>query len=389
MRLITPTLALALVLAVGACGGGDAPPQPPTTPSAAVEPPPTSTEPDATSPTGAPALETVVEGLERPAGLAALPNGDLLVLEQHTGRVRLVRDGSLLEAPVLDLGERISTDSEQGLLGIALDVDATGTGRMFLNLTDPEGATRILAYDLADGSVDPASETELLRVPQPRANHNGGHIAVGPDGYLWIGLGDGGGSGDPDDRAQDPSDLLGKMLRLDPDDPGADPEVWASGLRNPWRYAFDEASGTLWIADVGQNSFEEINRVDADAPPGANFGWRLFEGTGEYDNPDGTIPTGYVPPIAQYDHEDGCSVTGGLVVRDPSLPLLDGRYLYGDYCSGRLWTIPVDASAEAVPTEVTDIVGGPVERLVSFGTDAEGRVLLVTGDGRLLRIVPT
>jgi glucose/arabinose dehydrogenase len=389
MQRVVLVLSLGLSLAVAACGGGDTA-QPVTSTARPVETTAATTDSATTTDSGlgAPTLETVAEGLERPTGVAALPNGDLLVLEQHEGRVRTVRGGTVVDQPALDLSERISTDSEQGLLGIALDVDASGTGRMYLNLTDRDGVTRILGYDLFDGTVDPASEEELLSVTQPRSNHNGGHLAIGPDGYLWIGLGDGGGSGDPDDRAQNPDDLLGKMLRIDPSDPTADPKVWASGLRNPWRYAFDDESGTLWIGDVGQNSYEEISRIDAAAAPGANFGWRLFEGTAEYDNPTGATPANYVAPIAQYGHDDGCSVTGGLVVRDRSLPLLDGRYLFGDYCSGRLWTIPVDAAAGVVPTEVTDLLGAPVEGLVSFGTDADGRVVLVTADGRLVRIVP-
>lgn len=387
MRRDAAILLLVASFAAAACGGG-------STTESASSTAPSATSVDWTSPSTSAAqsdgigIETVVDGLDRPTAVAALPNGDLIALEQHAGRVRLIRDGVLLEEPLLDLGDEVSTDSEQGLLGIALDVDAAENGRVFLNHTDLDGATRVLEYPVEGGVPDAAAPRELLRVAQPSANHNGGHLVFGPNGLLWIGLGDGGGRGDPENRAQDPDDLLGKMLRIDPNAPNPTPEVWATGLRNPWRYAIDQESGTLWIADVGQNSYEEVSRVDVDAPAGSNFGWRLFEGMAEYDNPEGTVPTGYVPPIAQYGHEDGCSVTGGLVVRDPALPALDGRYLYGDYCSGRLWTLPADAEQGTQPADVTDLLGGPVDNLVSFGEDAEGRVLIVSADGRILRIVP-
>lgn len=383
VRFTILVLALASIV-MAACGAEGDSPSPPAT--AGISDAMTAASPADDGTNVGLRVEILVDGLDRPTAVTALPTGDLIALEQHAGRVRLIREGALVDEPLLDLGDAISTDSEQGLLGIALDANTAGNGRMFLNLTDRDGTTRVLAYPLEAGQPDAAAARELLRVPQPYANHNGGHLALGPDGLLWIGLGDGGSRGDPENRAQTPDELLGKMLRIDPDDPNAEPEIWAAGLRNPWRYAFDEESGTLWIADVGQNSYEEISRVASEAPSGGNFGWRLFEGDAEYDNPDGAVPSDYVPPVAQYGHDQGCSVTGGLVVRNASLPLLDGRYLYGDYCSGRLWTLPVDAEPGTQPTEVTDLLGGPVEQLASFAGDPDGNVLIVSADGRILRI---
>ncbi len=372
MRLRLARLAAVAVLAAGcgAGGGGSA-----TTASS--------------TPAGPPgvALEPVVDGLEQPVA-ALSPPGDprIFVVEQRTGRVRIVRDGVLAEAPFLDVGDDLSTDGEQGLLGLAFAPDFATSGHVYVNLTDVDGTTRVRRYTAAGDVADPASAVELLAVEQPYANHNGGHLAFGPDGLLWVGLGDGGAAGDPGNRAQDPVSLLGKLLRLDPARPGAAPEVWALGLRNPWRYAFDAETGMLWIGDVGQGDVEEIDRIDAAEPPGANFGWRLLEGSRPFAD-GGEPPPRYVAPVAEYGHDDGCSVTGGLVVRDPSVPAMDGRYVFGDYCSGRLWALPAHAAPGTAADDVTEQLGGPLEGLVSFGTDGDGHVLVVVQDGRVLRLV--
>jgi glucose/arabinose dehydrogenase len=329
-------------------------------------------------------FRTVATGLDRPVAVAAAP-GDarLFLLEQHSGKV-LLQQGARRQV-VLNLGSRIAKGGEQGLLGIALAPDFSRSRRVFLNFTDTAGATRIERYRLSRGRL--IDRVVYLRVRQPFANHNGGHLAFGPDGKLWVGLGDGGSGGDPGDRAQNPQSLLGKMLRLDPARPGARPTVWALGLRNPWRYSFDGT--TLWIGDVGQGAWEEINRVSSTLAPGVNFGWNRYEGSRPYgDGPAVDLPR-YQAPIAEYSHDAGCSVTGGIVIRDPQLPLLNQRYVYADYCSGRVWTLPANAQAARRPREITDQLGGPLKGIVSFGKDGADRPLVVLEQGRILRFVDT
>lgn len=328
-------------------------------------------------------LQVVADGFDQPVAVAAAP-GDprLFVIEQHTGRVLLVERGR--RSVLLNLGRRISTGGEQGLLGIALAPDFGRSGHVVLDYTDTRGATHVVRYTLRGTRL--VAPALLLKVAQPFANHNGGHVVFGPDGRLWVGLGDGGSAGDPGNRAQNPRVLLGKLLRLDVDRPGSSPQVWATGLRNPWRYSFD--GRMLWIGDVGQDAFEEVNRVDTRAPAGVNFGWPRYEGLHEYRNPDQTAPARYVAPIAEYSHDQGCSITGGIVVHDARLGALDDHYVYADFCSGRLWMLPADAPARgAVPTEITERLGGPLGGLASFGTDGAGRPLVVLLDGRVLRLV--
>lgn len=327
---------------------------------------------------------TVATGLDRPVAVVADPGDDrLFILEQHSGKV-LLQQGARRQV-VLDLGSRIATGGEQGLLGIALAPDFARSRLVFLNFTDTTGATRIERYRLSQGRL--VDRVVYLRVRQPFANHNGGHLAFGPDGKLWVGLGDGGSGGDPGDRAQNPQSLLGKMLRLDPARPGARPAVWALGLRNPWRYSFDGT--TLWIGDVGQGAWEEIDRVDSTVAPGVNFGWNRYEGSRPYaGGPAAELPR-YQAPIAEYSHAVGCSVTGGIVIRDPQLPLLHQRYIYADYCSGRVWTLPANANAARRPREITAQLGGPLKGIVSFGEDGAGHPLVVLEQGRVLRLVET
>jgi glucose/arabinose dehydrogenase len=295
----------------------------------------------------------LVSGLQRPTDLVDIGGAGLLVLEQP-GRVRVIADGLLLPDPFLDLTSRVgSSANEQGLLGIALHPDFPDNGFFFLNYTNLQGNTVVSRFQATStaGEADAGSEKILLTIAQPYGNHNGGSLAFGPDGYLYIGMGDGGSGGDPQGNGQNLTALLGKILRIDvdggdpyaipPDNPFADgqsgrPEIWAYGLRNPWRISFDRANGDFYTGDVGQNQWEEIDYLPEGAPAGANFGWNYREGANPYQ---GVPPAGLelVEPVAQYQHPEGCSVSGGFVYRGTALPEFNGIYLYGDYCNGRIW----------------------------------------------------
>ncbi len=328
----------------------------------------------------------VGRGFARPvAALSPAPlDPRIFVAEQHTGQIHVITNGTRADAAVLDLGDRISTGEEQGLLGMAFAPDFPQTGNVFVNYTDTDGTTHVARFTLIGDQAALASEVEYLTVEQPWPNHNGGHLAFGPDGMLWVGLGDGGGAGDPENRAQSPEYLHGKMLRLDPADPSVPPDVWGLGLRNPWRYSFD--GDALWIGDVGQSGVEEIDRVPSTRPAGVNFGWPIFEGDRRYRDDNAVEPERYAEPVSQYDHADGCSVTGGLVVRDPGLPALDGQYIYADYCSGHIWAIAADVEPGTPARELSDAFGGMIPNIVSFGTDGDGRILVTVHDGRILRL---
>jgi glucose/arabinose dehydrogenase len=328
--------------------------------------------------------------LYRPVFLTHAGDDRLFIVDQP-GRIHIFQDGALLPEPFLDL-EAIVDDrgNEEGLLGLAFHPDYAENGYFFLNYTAPDSSTRIARYQVSaedPNLADPDSAVEVLRVEQPYDNHNGGMLAFGPDGYLYIGLGDGGSAGDPLDSGQTMDALLGKMLRLDvntlpylipADNPYAEsgntsPEIWASGLRNPWRYSFDRATGDLFIADVGQNWIEEINFQPADSAGGENYGWRFFEGSNNFLNPPGD-KSRFSFPIAQYTHDSGCSVTGGYVYRGAALPELDGLYFYGDYCSGVIWTL--------APRGENDWKSQVWMRtnfeIASFGEDAAGELYLLS-----------
>lgn len=347
------------------------------------------------------ALEPVVDGLENPLYIthAGDGSGRLYVLEQP-GRVRVVEEGRLLETPFLDLTDRVlSRGNEQGLLGLAFAPDFAGSGIFYVHYTGrPDGRTLLARYRLKEGDPrrgDPGSEEVLLTVEQPYANHNGGALLFGPDGYLYLALGDGGSTGDPENRAQNRESLLGKILRLDvsqpgpyrvpPDNPfvgrdGRD-EIWAYGLRNPWRISFDRGTGDLYIADVGQNAVEEVNFQPAGSPGGQNYGWRVYEGTRRYA--PGEAP-GAVFPVAEYTHaEGGCSITGGYVYRGKALPGLVGSYLYGDYCTGYIWGL----TREAGEWRAVRLVDSGAN-ITSFGEDEDGELYVVDRRGAIYRIVP-
>ena len=301
------------------------------------------------------AIEERFTGFDRPVQLihAGDGSGRLFVVEQE-GRIKVISAGQVLAEPFLDIASRVSCCGERGLLGLAFPPGYPVSAKVYVNYTDTAGDTVVSRFAVGSNPnrADPASEEVLLTIDQPFANHNGGQLAFGPDGYLYIGAGDGGSGGDPNNNAQNPLSLLGKLLRIDVNtgdasyrippsnpftaSPGHRPEIWALGLRNPWRFAFDSRTGDLFIADVGQNSYEEVNVQPASSRGGENYGWRVMEGLHCF-NPDPCDPTGLVLPVVEYDHSLGCSITGGQVYRGARWPRLDGVYLYGDYCSGRIW----------------------------------------------------
>jgi glucose/arabinose dehydrogenase len=347
-------------------------------------------------------LQPVISGLEMPVGIAHAGDGSgrLFVLEK-VGRIRVVRDGALLPAPFLDISDRVgSSGSEQGLLGLAFHPGYAQNGLFFVNYTDRAGDTVVSRFSLgADPArADPASEVVLLALEQPAANHNGGHLAFGPDGYVYIGTGDGGASGDRFGNGQNGATLLGAMLRLDVDggepyavppgnpfldDPGVRDEIWAIGLRNPWRYSFDRLTGELYIADVGQNQYEEVNVQPAGSPGGENYGWPIMEASHCFPESQTCSQEGLILPVVEYDHGQGCSVTGGYVYRGETFPSLRGIYLFGDYCSGRIWGLARSAGGtwQAAELAQTDL------RISSFGEDEAGELyVLDMGNGVLYRI---
>jgi len=382
--------------------------QPPTvTPTVTPTQTPTATPsatPTPTGPTAWPtiALTTVISGLASPVDMADPNDGSLFVLEQ-TGQVRIVRNGQLEATPLLDVTDRVRCCGERGLLGIALPPDYAQKGYFYLNYTtDTLGKlqTRISRFHLsADTNIaDPTSEQIVLVYDQPYGNHNGGGLAFGPDGFLYIGVGDGGSGGDPQNRAQNLGDILGKMLRIDVEtgnpatytvpasnpfveQTNAQPEIWAYGLRNPWRYSFDRQTGDLFIADVGQNAWEEIDFQPAASSGGENYGWRITEGSHCY-NPNPCDTTGLTLPIWEYGRSDGRSVTGGFVYRGAAYPGLQGVYLYADYLSGRIWGLRFDGSGWE-----NRLLLESGRNISSFGQDAGGELYVIDHAGEILRVV--
>jgi Glucose / Sorbosone dehydrogenase/PASTA domain len=331
------------------------------------------------------------------------PPGDAerLFVVQQGGRIRVVRNGGVLPVDFLDLTTLVLSGGERGLLSMAFAPDYATSGRFYVYYTarNPVGALTIAEYlRSANPDVAEASGRIVLSIPHSSfPNHNGGQLQFGPDGYLYIGTGDGGGGGDPDRNGQNLGTLLGKILRVDPAGspyvippdnpfvgvPGAQGEIWSYGLRNPWRFSFDRQTGDLVIADVGQNRWEEIDFAPTGAGRGrgANFGWSCWEGREVFGNCS-TLPPNHVPPVWQYFHSRGCSITGGYVVRDPALAPLLGRYVYGDACTAPLWSLVL-----AVPDGQDDRqIGLSVPSLYSFGEDACGRVYALSGAGPVYRL---
>jgi len=328
----------------------------------------------------------------------------LFVVEQD-GRIVVVRDGQVLDEPFLDVSSQVVSGGEQGLLGLAFAPDYARSGRLYIDYTDTNGDTRIVEYRRGASAdrADPGSARQLIFQDQPESNHNGGQLAFGPDGLLYVGLGDGGGGDDqhgPIGNAQNLGTLLGKILRIDPrpgggrpyriprGNPfagrrGAKPAIYAWGLRNPWRFSFDRKTGDLTIGDVGQDHVEEIDFRRRGTGRGANFGWRAWEGTRRED-PSLTVRR-KVGPALQYTHDGGgCSVTGGYVIRDPRLPALVGRYVYGDFCVGDLFTAKLRQGGASGRRSL----GLHVSELSSFGEDLAGRVYVVSLDGPVYRLDP-
>ncbi len=309
---------------------------------------------------------------------------DLFVVEQP-GKVVVVHDGQVLEQPFFDISNEVSCCGEQGLLSIAFPPNYQRHAWVYADYTDNAGDTRVVKMPRSEGdkqSAYSANPLPVLTVHQPYSNHNGGQLQFGPDGRLYIGLGDGGAEGDPDRVGQDPSSPLAKILVIDPSQPGAKEETFASGLRNPWRFSFDSQTGDLWIGDVGQDTYEEVEGVRFNEADGANFGWSAYEGTARY-NADQRAP-GAVPPVLTYSHSNGCSVTGGYVVRDRGLPSLYGRYLYGDFCAGVLHSF---TARPGQPASDDRSLGLQVPSLSSFGEDAAGHVYAVSLEGPIYRLV--
>jgi glucose/arabinose dehydrogenase len=330
-------------------------------------------------------------------------NGRLFIVEK-TGRIRVIRQGTLRGTPFLNLSGKVSTGSEQGLLGLAFHPDYGNNGKFYVDYTDVNGDTVIAEYHRStDANVADPTGRVLLKIDQPYSNHNGGMLAFGPDGYLYIGMGDGGSSGDPQNRAQSVNSRLGKILRIDvtdpagaqqytipPDNPyvginGYD-EIWSIGVRNPWRFSFDSRTGDLWIGDVGQDRFEEIDRSTAGSGGGRklNYGWPSLEGTSCFKPMTGCNKTGKTPPIAVYSHSLGCSVTGGYVYRGLAYRGLVGGYLFGDFCSGRIWALRAHGPASQAPVLMADTSIS----ISSFGEGPDGTIYVTDlGSGDIWAIV--
>ncbi len=429
-RSLAVGVTLALVLAAG-CGADEAPQQAgdpvegrtPTMPdqpssssgsgagsgsgsgSSASDPSSTSapSSEDPPGPLGEVAITlTPVAELEAPTKLVARPGSDLLYVAEQVGRVVAIDPSAGTDADpveVLDLTDVTRAGGEQGLLGLAFSPDGA---TLYVHHSGPSGETRIAAFAMSGDTADAGSRSDLLTVAQPYANHNGGEILVDDEGLLWIGLGDGGSADDPERRAQDPDDLLGKILRIDPRTGSDDapysipegnmfaagegrPEIAVTGVRNPWRMRFDPATGDLWVADVGQDRLEEIDRLPAGSIVGTNLGWSRWEGSEEIF-PDRDLTAGtLVGPVFEMEHEDGwCSVSGGAVYRGEAIPDLDGAYLFGDYCKPGLSAIRLDGDAVGETAVLDDTVGS----VVSIDTDAAGEAYVLSMDGTISRLDP-
>jgi glucose/arabinose dehydrogenase len=386
-----------------ACGGGGNPTY--------VSPTPRVSSPTGPTPTGgaaAPNLAGVkvtfdpVAELNTPLAMAVRAGDDRMFIASQSGLVYALEPGGTGEIPeVIDIKDRISFGGEQGLLGLVFSPD----GRfLYVNYTDVDGNTNVDEYRVGSGgSIAAGNRRRVLFVQQPFSNHNGGNLIFGPDGFLYIGLGDGGSGGDPMGNGQSLKTLLGKMVRIDPrpqggrpygvpqDNPfvgrsGARPEIWDYGLRNPWRYSFDRETGDLWIGDVGQGEREEVDFEAAGSGGGRNYGWNAFEGTQPYQSlQGGSSPKNATAPLFDYGRENGeCSVTGGYVYRGTAIPKLRGAYLYGDFCRGQVFAVVI-ANGKVTQRRA---LGPLVDSLSSFGEDQDGELYVLSLTGRVARILP-
>jgi glucose/arabinose dehydrogenase len=327
-------------------------------------------------------LTIVAKGLEAPVDVTSTPSEpDRLYVVEQPGRIRTIDRGRLSPRPFLDITDGVQAGGEQGLLSVAFHPDHESNRLFYVDYTDLNGDTRVVEFQSRDGA-DSARKRELLFVDQPYANHNGGQLAFGPDGRLYVGMGDGGGGGDPEERAQNLSERLGKLLSLDVDAPGSEWRIEGYGLRNPWRFSFDRQTGDLWIGDVGQGEWEEIDHTPRDSPGLENYGWDVYEGSHRFEDEEPSSEGRLVMPVAEYSHEHGCSVTGGFVYRGEAISAAQGRYFYGDYCTGNVWSLSLGRGAAA---EVRRHAF-KVPALSSFGEDASGELYLVSIEGKIFRL---
>jgi glucose/arabinose dehydrogenase len=374
------------------------------TPTPPESPTPLPPEMPAVPPLGSltPRLLPVASGFNKPTFLTHTGDGSrrLFVTEQP-GRILVIKDGNVLPTPFLGIVSIVGSDgSEQGLLSVVFHPNYTSNGFFFVNYTNKQGDTTIARYQVSDNPdvADPNSARILLTINQPYVNHNGGQLVFGPDGYLYVGMGDGGAANDPHDNGQNLNTLLGKILRLDVDnaDPygvpqnnpfvnqsDARPEIWSYGWRNPWRFSFDQATGDMYIADVGQNQYEEVDVELAGTSGGQNYGWRLMEGLHCF-NPQNCDPASLdvVLPVVEYDHSQGCSVTGGYVYRGSDFPDLTDVYFYGDYCSGIIWGLRREADGNWAQAQLLQAKAN----ISSFGQDETGEVYVVDHRGDIFQI---
>jgi len=378
MRRALATVVVALAL--GACGGGEDD-EPPSSSSSTTA---TTTERGPTTDTSAPVdltfTLTEVASLDQPLAFAVRDGVDGFYVGEKTGRVQHVAEPGAEPTTVIDISDEVSTGGEQGLLGIAIDPSGE---HLYVSYTNRDGDTRVDEHAFT-GETSVGERRELFAQDQPYSNHNGGHITFGPDGLLWLGLGDGGAAGDPEGRAQDMSTFLGKIIRLDPADAEPRPEIWALGLRNPWRFSFDRETDDVWIGDVGQGDWEEIDRYPWDSPT-PNFGWDLLEGTHAFEA-EGKDVSQLVMPVFEYGHDEGQSVAGGFVYRGSALPGLVGTYLFVDTYAAELRALRVHEpdAYEHVALGI-DVPGGNV---AGFGEDADGELYVLSLSGGVYKITP-
>ncbi|MGH7806037.1 MAG: PQQ-dependent sugar dehydrogenase [Candidatus Binatia bacterium] len=383
MRRLLP-LAVVVLASIAACGGGG---------GGDGDEPPGDAEVR---------LVTVASGLDVPLDVAAArSDASRLYVAEKTGRIRVIENGQLLATPFLDLSALVSNGQEQGLLGLVFHPSYPSDSRFFVNYTNAAGDTRLVSYRVSANPnvADPSSAVAILALDQPAANHNGGGLAFGPDGFLYVALGDGGGANDPSGNGQSLATLLGKLLRLDVSVapyavPATNPfvgvtaargEIWAFGLRNPFRFSFDRSTGDLYVGDVGQAAREEIDFAPSSSNGGENYGWSRTEGTqcllgGACDR------SGITFPVVEYGHDDGCSVAGGYVYRGADVPALRGTYFYGDFCSGFVRSLRISGGNATDTREWPELA--PDGQITSFGEDAAGELYLTVQDGRVLRIAP-
>ena len=375
-----------------------APVQTPVVPAASSPPTPTAdatlhaVPPEIAAKVG---LAEVAHGFARPVQLVVAP-GDtrrMFVVEQR-GAIRVLEDGAVAKQPFFTIKD-LSDGDEQGLLGLAFHPRFADNHRLYINYTARDGATHIVEYKAEADHVDPATRRELVRIAQPYSNHNGGNLVFGPDGKLYTGMGDGGAANDPHRNGQNDKVLLAKLLRFDVDATQPAPEIVHRGLRNPWRFSFDAKTGDLYIGDVGQNLWESVFAVAAADRARHNFGWNIVEGTHCFDadtggNKKSCDRSGLTPPLVEYPHVQGCSITGGFVYRGKALPALDGRYFYADYCTGLLRSLVWQDGAVREHWDWKRAIDkrGVLTQISSFGVDHDGELYIVELTGSIYKLVP-